>query len=262
MSRPTTFADDVEIVGVDGDDTLWRCQEFFDAAETELTELLAPWGSPEQITAGIHATERGNLGLYGFGVKAWTLSMLELALTMTRHEAPPALLERVLAMGRDMLGGPVDVLPGAADAVEALARTHTVVLVTKGDLVDQRRKLTASGLGPYFAHVEIVPDKTPEVYGELLRLLDCPPERFLMVGNSEVSDIAPVLALGGWAVHVPFRTTWALERAEPVQHDRRLTVASLADVPPLLVPSAKPAWSGYRRPGSGVRELQPGVWWS
>ena len=109
------------------------------------------------------------------------------------------------------------------------------MLVTKGDLVDQRRKLTASGLGRHFAHVEIVPDKTPEVYGELLRLLDCPPERFLMVGNSEVSDIAPVLALGGWAVHVPFRTTWALERAEPVQHDRRLTVASLARRPAAAV---------------------------
>lgn len=227
-----SFAADVQIVGVDGDDTLWRCQDFFDAAESELVGLLAPWAS--DVAARIGEVERRNVGLYGFGVKAWTLSMLELALEISAGQAPPALLQRVLGMGRDMLGGPVDVLPGAAAAVQALARTHTVVLVTKGDLVDQQRKLAASGLAEHFAHVEIVADKTPEVYAELLRLLECPPERFLMVGNSEVSDVAPVLALGGWAVHVPYATTWALERAEPVQHARRLTVSSLSDVPALL----------------------------
>lgn len=227
-----SFAVGVDIVGVDGDDTLWRCQDFFDEAETELTSLLAPWG--DDLPARIAEVERRNVGLYGFGVKAWTLSMLQLALEISNGQAGAPVLQRILAMGRDMLGGPVDVLPGAAAAVDALAATHTVVLVTKGDLVDQQRKLAASGLADRFAHVEIVADKTPAAYAELLRLLECPPERFLMVGNSEVSDIAPVLALGGWAVYVPYRTTWALERADPVQHDRRLTVASLADVPPLL----------------------------
>jgi len=228
------FAAGVEVVGVDGDDTLWRCQDLFDAAETELADLLAPWADAPDVVRRIHEVERDNVRLYGFGVKAWTLSMLELTLSLSGGRAPGALLERVLDMGRDMLGGPVDVLPGAAEAVAALGGTHAVVLVTKGDLVDQQRKLAASGLAPAFAHVEIVSDKTQATYGELLRLLECPPERFLMVGNSEVSDVVPVLSLGGWAVHVPYRTTWSLERAEPVQHDRRLTVASLADVPPLL----------------------------
>lgn len=232
MTAP--LAGEVDIVGVDGDDTLWRCQDFFDDAEVELGRLLAPWAPAQEVARLVGEVERRNLGLYGFGVKAWTLSMLELALDLSAGAAPPVLLRRVLELGRQMLSGPVEVLPGAPEAMDALARTHTVVLVTKGDLVDQQRKLAASGLADRFAHVEIVADKTPGTYAELLRLLGCPPGRFLMVGNSEVSDIAPVLALGGWAVHVPYRTTWSLERAEPVQHDRRLTVASLADVPPLL----------------------------
>ncbi len=230
-----SFACGVEIVGVDGDDTLWRCQDDFDDAETQVAELLAPWLPRAEVAARIGAVERSNLRLYGFGVKAWTLSMLELVLAVADPTAAGRVSERVLDLGKALLSAPVEVLDGAEAAVEALARTHTVVLVTKGDLVDQQRKLQASGLAGRFAHVEIVATKDEGSYAELLRLLECPPERFLMVGNSELSDVRPVLALGGWAVHVPYRTTWALEHAEPVQHERRATVDTLADVPALLV---------------------------
>ncbi len=227
-----TFAEPVEVVGVDGDDTLWRCQDAFDEAEVEVARLLAPWADAERVQAALALTERTNLATYGFGVKSWTLNVLQTAQELAGPEAPVA---PFLELGRALLTGPVEVLEGAEEAVLALGRTHRVVLVTKGDLVDQRRKLAASGLAGCFSHVEIVPDKTPEAYDELLRFLDVPADRFLMVGNSEVSDVRPVLELGGWAVHVPYHTTWVLERAsEPVVHDKRLTVASLSEVPALL----------------------------
>ena len=213
------FADGVEVVGVDGDDTLWLCQDAFDAAEARLVELVGP-GFAERL----EEISRRNLRLYGYGVKAWTLNCLEAG-------GP---LEEVLALGRELLSGPVELLPGAAEAVDALAAAHRVVLVTKGDLVDQRRKLAASGLADRFDHVEIVADKDVAAYQELLRFLDVPAERFLMVGNGEVSDVAPVLAAGGWAVRVPHTTTWSLERATPTAHPRRAQVTSLGQVPALL----------------------------
>lgn len=228
------FADGVKVVGVDGDDTLWRCQDAFDEAELEVARLLAEHAHPDAVAAALARIGRANLATYGFGVKAWTLNVLQTAHELAGAAAPvPALLE----LGRALLTGPVELLPGAEEAVRALGRTHRVVLVTKGDLVDQRRKLAASGLAGCFDHVEVVADKTVGTYDELLRFLDVPAERFLMVGNSEVSDVHPVLELGGWAVHVPYRTTWVLERAPaPVVHDRRLTVESLADVRVLLQP--------------------------
>ena len=226
------FAEPVEVVGVDGDDTLWRCQDAFDDAEVEVARLLAPWADATQVAAALARTERTNLATYGFGVKSWTLNVLQTAQELAGGDAPVA---PFLELGRALLTGPVEVLEGAEEAVLALGRTHRVVLVTKGDLVDQRRKLAASGLAGCFSHVEIVPDKSPAAYDELLRFLDVPAERFLMVGNSEVSDVRPVLELGGWAVHVPYHTTWVLERAaQPVVSDRRLTVASLSEVPALL----------------------------
>jgi putative hydrolase of the HAD superfamily len=227
-----SFAAGVEVVGVDGDDTLWRCQDAFDEAEVEVARLLSPYADAEQVAAALARTERANLATYGFGVKAWTLNVLQASSELAGDAVPvPAVLE----LGRSLLTGPVEVLPGAEEAVLALGRTHRLVLVTKGDLVDQRRKLAASGLAGCFTHVEIVPDKSTETYDELLRFLEVPPDRFLMVGNSEVSDVRPVLELGGWAVHVPYRTTWVLERAaEPVDHARRLTVESLSQVRALL----------------------------
>ena len=229
------FALGVQVVGVDGDDTLWRCQDGFDAAEVEFAELLAAYAPADVVAAAVAATQRANLPLYGFGVKAWTLDLIEVALALSGGRVTAAELERALQLGRDLLSGPVEVLPGARDAVTALSRTHRVVLVTKGDLVDQQRKLALSGLADCFSHVEIVADKHTGAYAELLRFLEVRPEQFLMVGNSEVSDIHPVLELGGWAVHVPYRTTWVLERAHtPVLHDRRATVETLAEVPLLL----------------------------
>lgn len=228
------FAAGVEVVGVDGDDTLWRCQDAFDDAETDLVALLAPWACAADVAAALERAVRSNLPLYGYGVKAWALNAVQTAVTVSEGRVGARVVQAVVELGRALLAGPVELLPGAEAAVDALAATHRLVLVTKGDLVDQRRKLRLSGLAHRFDHVEVVPDKTQEAYVELLRFLEVPPERFLMVGNSEVSDIAPVLAIGGWAVHVPYRTTWVLERAEPVVHARRGEVTSLGEVPTLL----------------------------
>ena len=152
------FAEPVEVVGVDGDDTLWRCQDAFDEAEVEVARLLAPYADEAQVQAALARTERANLATYGFGVKSWVLNVLQVAEELG---GPPLAIAPFLDLGKALLTGPVEVLPGAQDAVLALGRTHRVVLVTKGDLVDQRRRLTASGLAPCFAHVQIVPDKTP-----------------------------------------------------------------------------------------------------
>lgn len=229
---PVRFAPGVEVVGVDGDDTLWRCQDAFDEAEVEVARLLADHAAADVVAAALALTERTNVGTYGFGVKSWTLNVLQTADELAGAAAPVAAL---LELGRGLLTGPVELLPGAEEVVLALGRTHRVVLVTKGDLVDQRRKLAASGLAGCFSHVEIVADKSAASYDELLRFLEVPADRFLMVGNSEVSDVHPVLTLGGWAVHVPYHTTWVMERAEaPVLHERRLTVGSLSEVPDLL----------------------------
>ena len=235
MTGARPFAHGVEVVGVDGDDTLWRCQDAFDEAEQRLATLLAPWAPADVVEQTLNGLVRANLRLYGFGVKSWTLNVVETALTVSGGRVGPHVLEQALALGRALLDGPVEVLPGAAAAVDALAETHRLVLVTKGDLVDQRRKLALSGLADRFVHVEIVPAKDEAAYAELLRVLECPPDRFLMVGNSEVSDVVPVLALGGWTVHVPYRTTWVHERlAEPVVSDRRAQVETLGEVPALL----------------------------
>ena len=235
MTGGVPFAHGVEVVGVDGDDTLWRCQDAFDEAELRLGELLAPWAPADVVSCTLEQVVRDNLRRYGFGVKSWTLNAVQTALTVSGGTVTPQVVAQALDLGRALLDGPVEVLPGAQEAVDALAGTHRLVLVTKGDLVDQRRKLGLSGLADRFVHVEIVPDKDEAAYAELLRTLECPPERFLMVGNSEVSDVVPVLALGGWTVHVPYRTTWVHERlAEPVVHDRRAQVVSLGEVPALL----------------------------
>ncbi|MGH3629475.1 MAG: HAD family hydrolase [Sciscionella sp.] len=174
--------------------------------------------------------------MYGYGVKLFTLCAIQTAADLAGSGLTAELINQVLALGRDMLTAPVELLAGAADAVAALSKAgHRLVLVTKGDLIDQERKLSVSGLAHYFDHVEILSDKTPQKYLELLRLLDCPPARFLMVGNSPRSDISPVLAIGGRAVHVPYHTTWHHENAAAwSEHAAVRVITSLEELPAVL----------------------------
>jgi putative hydrolase of the HAD superfamily len=230
-----SFAAGVTVMGVDGDDTLWHCQDEFDAAEEHLGELLSDLVDASTVQGLMRETETRNLPVYGYGVRSFTLSAVELALSL---DAPTATVQRILALGRELLASPVRPVPGAAEAVASMREHHRLVLVTKGDLLHQQRKLRDSGLRELFSHVEIVGEKHPEAYAELLGFLGLRPEEFLMVGDSERSDILPVLEVGAWAVHVPHARPWWNEVVtdRPAPHPRRRDVAALGELVGLLSP--------------------------
>lgn len=213
---------------MDGDDTLWRCQDGFDHAESEFRALLSPYADAETADRALNATVRRNLDMYGYGVKSFALSAIETASELVGPALTTQMVGRVLELGRELLTAPVELLPGASAAVGALrAAGHRLVLITKGDLVDQQRKLRESGLGDHFDHVEVVSDKVADTYRDLLAVLECPPERFLMVGNSPLSDVLPVVEIGSRAVYVPYHTTWRHEEAADVGWHRHPAIRTL-----------------------------------
>ncbi|WP_308915785.1 HAD family hydrolase [Jannaschia sp. LMIT008] len=226
MSRPT-------VIGFDADDTLWHNETVFRLTQDRFADLLAEHVERDHLMDRLLAAETRNLSHYGFGVKGFVLSMIETAIEVTDGRVPTAVIADLMAAGREMLAHPVEPLPGARDAVTTLAPDHRLVLVTKGDLLDQERKLAASGLGDLFDDVHIVSDKTPATYARAFALDG--PDRALMVGNSLRSDVNPALAAGSWGVFVPSEIEWALERdAEPVDHPRYRRIATLADLPALV----------------------------
>ncbi|WP_249218777.1 HAD family hydrolase [Falsirhodobacter algicola] len=221
-------------IGFDADDTLWHNETFFRLTEARFIELLAEHADPRDLETRLLDAERRNLSHYGYGVKGFTLSMIETAIEVTEGRVPAPIIAEILAAGREMLSHPVDLLPHARAAVEALAATHRVILITKGDLLDQERKLAASGLGDLFHGVEIVSEKTPEIYARIFARHADGPERAMMVGNSMKSDVLPILSAGGWGVHIPHGVTWALEMADaPAGHDRFHELPDLRGVPAL-----------------------------
>jgi putative hydrolase of the HAD superfamily len=225
----------LSLIGFDADDTLWQNESFFRLTQDRFAELLVDHADPDHLHDRLLAAERRNLGHYGYGVKGFVLSMIETAIEVTDGRVPASVIAEVMAAGRDMLRHPIELLPHAAEVVSALAATHRVVLITKGDLLDQERKLAQSGLGDLFHGVEIVSDKTPEVYAALFARHGALAESTMMVGNSLKSDVLPVLDLGGWGVHVPHGLTWALEHAEPpLGHARFRPLPDLGALPALV----------------------------
>jgi putative hydrolase of the HAD superfamily len=220
-------------IGFDADDTLWHNERFFRLTEDRFAELLSGHMEGEGLRARLLDAERRNLGIYGFGIKGFVLSMIETAIEATEARVPASTIAEILAMGRDMLAHPIDLLPHAREAVEAAAREGEVVLITKGDLLDQERKLAQSGLGDLFDAVEIVSDKTPATYLRIFARHGA--RRSMMVGNSLKSDVIPALAAGAWGVHVPHGPTWALEAADPPHgHPRFREIPSLSGLPSLV----------------------------
>lgn len=228
----------IELVAFDGDDTLWQSEQQFASVQQQVHDLLAPHCAPEVLEARLLETERRNLDLYGYGAKAFTLSVIETALELAGDDLTVADVRAILSLGKDLLGHPIELLDGAADALEWVSARWPVVLVTKGDLFHQESKLARSGLGDRFHGIEIVAEKDPATYERVCRRQGVPPERMVMIGNSLRSDAGPVLALGGWAVHVPHELTWALERADDesaiVANPRFRSVGSLVEVPAAL----------------------------
>lgn len=201
-------------IGFDADDTLWRNEQFFRLTEDRFVALLGAHGQAAEISGRLLEAERRNLAFYGFGIKGFVLSMIETAIEVTKGEVRADVIAEILAAGREMAAHPVETLPHVRETLEALAPHYRLVLITKGDLFDQERKLAASGLGELFDAVEIVSDKTASTYERIFARHGDGASRAMMVGNSLKSDILPALASGAWAVHVPHELTWALEHAE------------------------------------------------
>ncbi|MGB3313036.1 MAG: HAD family hydrolase [Albidovulum sp.] len=222
-------------IAFDADDTLWHNERFFRLTQDRFAGLLAEFAAPDHLADRLLAAERRNLGHYGFGVKGFTLSMIETAIEVTEDRVPARVIRELIEAGQDMLAHPIELLPHAMETVSALKGHYRLLLITKGDLLDQERKLAQSGLGDFFDGVEVVSDKTAPVYAALFSRHGLVPDRTMMVGNSLKSDVLPVLDLGGWGVHVPHDLTWALEHdTAPTHHPRFHEIADLAGLAPLL----------------------------
>jgi putative hydrolase of the HAD superfamily len=225
----------ITTVGFDADDTLWQNEAFFRLTEARFLDLLSDYAEAEHLGERLLAAERRNLGQYGFGIKGFVLSMIETAIEVTQGRVAGPVIAEILAAGREMLAHPIELLPHARAAVIAAAADHQVLLITKGDLLDQERKLAQSGLGELFHGVEIVSDKTPDAYARVFARHGGVAERSVMVGNSVKSDVLPVIALGGYGVHIPHGITWALEEAEvPLDHPRFRSLPDLGGLTALL----------------------------
>ncbi|MBN8997532.1 MAG: HAD family hydrolase [Rhizobiales bacterium] len=222
-------------IGFDADDTLWQNEQFFRMTEERFAGMLAEYVDPKVIAEQLLAVEKRNLHLYGFGIKGFTLSMVETAIELTNGRIPGTVIEAILAAGREMLRHPVETLPGARETLERLAGTHRVILITKGDLFDQERKLAQSGLGDLFDAVEIVSDKSAATYRRIFERYGDGPDRAMMIGNSLKSDVIPAIEAGGWGVHIPHALTWAVEHAEePRTAPRFRQLAHLGEVVDLI----------------------------
>lgn len=226
----------LKVIAFDADDTLWSNEPFFQDVERKYTELLSEYGTPKEISAALFATEMNNLASLGYGAKAFTLSMIETALHVSGRKVPAEKIEQIILLGKSLLEMPIELLPGVEDTLKALKATgrYRLVVATKGDLLDQERKLKRSGLMPYFDHIEIMSDKTEKEYLRLLNQLQVTPEEFLMIGNSLKSDVRPVLSIGGYGVHIPFEVMWQHEVVDAFTHPRLKQMKSLAQLPAWL----------------------------
>jgi putative hydrolase of the HAD superfamily len=230
----------LKTIGFDADDTLWQNEAFFRLTQDHFTQLLADHAHPDHLHDRLLAAERRNLGHYGFGVKGFTLSMIETAIEVTDARVSATVIAEIMAAGREMLAHPIELLPQAKETVAALAKDYKVLLITKGDLLDQERKLAQSGLGDLFHGVEIVSNKTADVYSNIFARHGAGGETAMMVGNSLKSDVLPVLEAGGWGVYVPHDLTWALEHAEePIGNSRFHRLEGLGGLPDLVATLAR-----------------------
>lgn len=224
-------------LGFDADDTLWHNETLFAAAHARFHALLASHHDPQTVERALYATELRNLPLYGYGAKGFTLSAIETAIDLTGGRVSAQELRELVALGRDILAHPVELLDAVPDTLASLADAgHRMVLITKGDLQHQERKIRESGLASRFLATEVVSEKDDDTYARVLRRHGIEPERFLMVGNSLKSDIAPVLRLGGLAAHVPYPLTWEHEKLDalPPAPGRFFTLATLRELPALV----------------------------
>lgn len=211
----------ISVIAFDADDTLWVNEPYFQETEARFCSLLEDYLPHHTVSQELFKTEMANLSLYGYGIKSFMLCMIETILRVSENTAPPEAIQKVIQYGQEMLNKPIELLDGIEGVLKELSGKYRLVVATKGDLLDQERKLKKSGLEHYFHHIEIMSDKKESDYTKLLKHLDCRPEEFLMIGNSLKSDVMPVLAIGGHAVHIPFHTTWVHEHVDTTIEDPR-----------------------------------------
>lgn len=226
--------DQFEVIAFDADDTLWESEDHFRAAEARFAELVEPYApTGVDVLDALHATERLDIASQGYGVKAFTLSMIRAAIDMTDGAVTTEVLASILDVGAAMLVERVRLLDHVPEVLELVGTEVRLAIISKGDLVHQNRKVTTSGLEHHFSEIEVVSEKDPATYSRVVRRLGVAPDRFLMVGNSVKSDVLPVLGIGGHAVHVPYHLTWDLEIAD--DHDEHVVeLDSIADLPAWL----------------------------
>ncbi|WP_377190976.1 HAD family hydrolase [Ruegeria meonggei] len=222
-------------IGFDADDTLWHNERFFQLTQTHFAELLADHAGRDHLLERLLAAEKRNIRHYGYGIKGFTLSMIETAIEVTEDRVPASVIRQLIEAGQDMLAHPIELLPHAREAIETVAATHRVVLITKGDLIDQERKLAQSGLGELFDAVEIVSEKSPETYHAIFGQYDKGPTSAMMVGNSMRSDVVAPIKAGCWGVYVPHGLVWEIEQAEtPADNPRYRELQDLGELAGLV----------------------------
>ena len=204
----------IKVIAFDADDTLWVNEPYFRTAEKAFCELLKEYVPEEECNELLYKFEMQNLPLYGYGIKPFVLSLIEAAITISKKQIPLEIVSEIIAIGKKMLQMPVELIDGIETTLAHLSKKYLLVMATKGDLLDQERKLIKSGLEKYFHHIEVMSDKQPNNYQKLITHLDITPSQFLMIGNSLKSDVLPVLEIGSYAIHIPFHTTWEHEKVE------------------------------------------------
>ena len=232
----------ITTIGFDADDTLWHNENLFEDYHRKYCELLSEYHDAKTVERVLYQTEMNNLELFGYGVKGFTLSCIETAIRLTDGAIKAEEIRRIIERCREMLNHPVELLNGVEETIAALSQRFRLLLITKGDLRDQERKIAKSGLAHYFDHAEVVSDKNAEAYARVLQRSRTQADEFLMVGNSLKSDILPVLELGGHGIHIPYHITWEHERVDspPDEHDNFCELESITQLPQLIDQIAAP----------------------
>lgn len=222
----------IKVIAFDADDTLWVNETYFREAENEFAELLSKYETKNKIDQELFKTEIRNLSQYGYGIKGFILSMIECALELSNYQIQQKTIEAILNIGKNMLEKPIELLAGIEAVLENLQGNYKLIVATKGDLLDQERKLEKSNLLKYFHHIEVMSDKKEKDYIKLIQHLDIEPSQFLMIGNSLKSDVLPLLKIGAAAIHVPFHTTWVHEEVSEQESSKATykTVSNIKDV--------------------------------
>ena len=226
----------LKVIAFDADDTLFVNEPYFQETEQKFCVMMSDYLSEQGLSQELFKTEVDNLHLYGYGIKGYTLSMIEAALKISNNTLSVEAIEKIIVFGKELLQRPIELLDGVEETLKSLHGNYKLVVATKGDLKDQRRKLHDSGLGAYFHHIEVMSDKQEKDYSDLLNRLEIKPKEFFMIGNSLKSDVLPVLGIGGYAVHVPYHTTWEHEKINhKVEHPNFRTLEKISDVLEILL---------------------------